>query len=175
MCVTTFQRQITHHTSRPNKKKRKGKRSKKKRNVHSILIWMLRSYGYIRFYFFLQRRKEISDFLCEGKQIHVSWDENFDISTSKCHLDGQLCVRTLSTKSYSPLSAAFLLILTEISYFFHITVKHESYLNGNQYWNFGEKKKRDMAKYTYRLFNERTLYHRYQNRVEIEVEKQFTL
>lgn len=32
-----------------------------------------------------------------------------------------------------------------------------------------------MAKYTYRLFNERTLYHRYQNRVEIEVEKQFTL
>lgn len=69
----------------------------------------------------------------------------------------------------------FLLILTEISYFFHITIKHESYLNGNQYWNFGEKKKKDMAKYTYRLFNERTLYHRYQNRVEIEVEKQFTL
>lgn len=145
MCVTTFQRQITHHTSRPNKWKRK-ERNKTKRNVHSILIWMLRSYGYIRFYFFLQRQKHI--YLIFSVEVNVNsrlmrWEFRY------FHIKMSFRWATVRAHTfYQKLFAAICCFFIDFDrnfVFFHITIKHESYLNGNQYWNFGkEKKKRDI-------------------------------
>lgn len=156
--------------------RRRRKQKKKKRNAHSILIWKLLSYGYIRFYFFLRRRKKhiliFSFYLC----CQVSWPrERWEFRYFHIKMSFRWAtVRTLSTKHTFAryLLAFFIDFDRNFVFHFYITIKHESHLNGNQYWNFGEEK-RDMSKYIY-LFNERTLNHTNQKREEKEVEKQFT-